>query len=193
MRKNAYITIDDGPTLNTPFIIESLKRHGAGATFFVLKERIELYPDSIRKMENEGFAIGLHGVSHSRAIYSSPTAPLEEMNAASDSLYRIIGSRSNLVRTPYGSRPNLSDKQRQLLETAGYNIVDWNVDPRDSIGKVVDKAAVLQNLRNGLDKAGNTAVILLHDRKSTADMMDEILALVKAAGYELKNLDENVV
>ncbi len=190
--KVAYITIDDGPTLNTPDIIDCLKRHRAGAAFFVLKDRIETYPDYIRMMENEGFAIGLHGVSHSSAIYASPTSPLTEMNQTADALYRLIGRRTPLVRTPYGSKPNLNERQRRLLEAAGYKIFDWNVDPRDSIGKTVDKNTVLQNLKKGLEDAGSPAVILLHDRKSTANALDEILSLIEAEGYEMKNLTADV-
>ncbi len=189
--KVAYITIDDGPTLNTPYIIDCLKRRGAGATFFVLKERIELYPDYIKKMENEGFGIGLHGVSHSMDIYSSPTRPLSEMNETNDALYRLIGRRSALARTPYGSRANLSERQLKLLNTAGYRMVDWNVDPRDSVGAIIDKTAVLKNLKTGLDEVGSPAVILLHDRKSTAAALEEILELLEAEGYELRTLTEN--
>ncbi|MGN1098248.1 MAG: polysaccharide deacetylase family protein, partial [Clostridia bacterium] len=129
-KKVAYITIDDGPTLNTPRIMETLKRHEAGAAFFVLKDRIETYPDYIRMMENEGFTIGLHGVSHNGDIYASPTSPLTEMNQTNEALYKLLGRRSYIVRTPYGSKPNLTDRQRELLETAGYKIFDWNVDPR---------------------------------------------------------------
>ncbi len=190
-KKVAYITIDDGPTLNTPNIIETLKRHKAGAAFFVLKDRIETYPDYIKMMETNGFTIGLHGVSHNGDIYATPTSPLNEMNETNEALYKLLGRRSRVVRTPYGSKPNLTDKQRQLLETAGYKIFDWNVDPRDSIGAVVDRTAVLRNLRAGLEAAGPKAVILLHDRKSTSMALDEILSLVEAAGYELGTLDEN--
>lgn len=190
--KVAYVTFDDGPTLNTPKILDCLRSHNAGATFFVLKDRIELYPDFIKRMDAEGFAIGLHGVSHSTEIYATATGPLNEMNETGDALFRLIGRRSSIVRTPYGSKPNLSDRQRQLLETAGYKIYDWNVDPRDSIGAVVDKGAVLRNLKEGLKKAGDTAVVLLHDRKSTTDALDEILSIIEAEGYELKNLDEDV-
>ncbi len=192
-KKVAFITIDDGPTLNTPNIIETLKAHKAGAAFFVLKDRIETYPDYIRMMENEGFTIGLHGVSHNGDIYATPTSPLNEMNETNDALYRLLGRRSMVVRTPFGSKPSLTDRQRELLTAAGYCIFDWNVDPRDSIGAVVDKEAVLRNLKEGLEDAGPTAVILLHDRKSTADNLDRILTLVEEAGYEFGTLDENTV
>ena len=81
----------------------------------------------------------------------------------------------------------MSDRQRELLEAAGYEILDWNVDPRDSIGSVVDRTTVLRNLKSGLEKAGSPAVILLHDRKSTSNALDEILSLIEAEGYVLKN------
>ncbi len=192
-KKVAYITIDDGPTLNTPNIIETLKRHKAGAAFFVLKDRIETYPDYIKMMECGGFTIGLHGVSHNGNIYAAPTSPLNEMNETNEALYKLLGRRSMVVRTPFGSKPNLTDRQRELLETAGYKIFDWNVDPRDSIGKIVDKEAVLRNLKKGLEDAGPTAVILLHDRKSTADNLERILTLIEEAGYEFGTLDEDTV
>ncbi len=188
--KIAYVTMDDGPTLNTPAILDCFKRHKAGAAFFVLKDRIELYPDYIRQMEAGGFSIGLHGVSHSMDIYAAPTSPLNEMNETSDALYKLTGRRSKLVRTPYGSKANLSKRQKELLDMAGYKIFDWNVDPRDSIGKVVNKTAVLRNLKKGLEEAGSPAVILLHDRKSTADALDEILSLIEAEGYKLETLTE---
>lgn len=190
--KIAYITVDDGPTLNTPNMLDTFNRHNAGATFFVLKDRIELYPDYIRRMENEGFAIGLHGVSHSLDIYSTPTSPLTEMNQCSDALYKLIGRRTKLIRTPYGSKPNLTDRQRELLSTAGYKLFDWNVDPKDSIGKYVDKNAVLRNLKSGLADLEGPAIILLHDRKSTADALDEILSLIEAEGYEFRTLSDDV-
>ncbi len=190
-KKVAYITIDDGPTLNTPHIIETLRNHNAGAAFFVLKDRIETYPDYIKMMESAGFTVGLHGVSHNGDIYATPTSPLTEMNETNEALYKLVGHRSRVVRTPYGSKPNLTDRQRQLLETAGYKIFDWNVDPRDSIGAVVDRSAVLRNLQSGLEEAGPTAVILLHDRKSTSEALDEILSVVESAGYEFGTLDEN--
>lgn len=192
-KKVAYITIDDGPTLNTPNIIDTLKRHKAGAAFFVLKDRIETYPDYIKMMECGGFTIGLHGVSHNGNIYAAPTSPLNEMNETNEALYKLLGRRSMVVRTPFGSKPNLTDRQRELLETAGYKIFDWNVDPRDSIGKIVDKEAVLRNLKEGLEDAGPTAVILLHDRKSTADNLERILTLIEEAGYEFGTLDEDTV
>ncbi len=190
-KKVAYITFDDGPTLNTPVILETLKKYDARATFFVLEERINMYPDSIKEMVLAGHSVGLHGVSHSEAIYNTPTSPLEEMNKANDALKRVTGKKTKLVRVPFGSYYRLTEAQAKLLCDNGYIIWDWNVDPRDSVGEIFS-SAVLGNLHKGLKKCKGTPIILFHDRKSTANLLDEALCLLKNGGYTLLPISEKL-
>ena len=187
--KVCYITFDDGPTLNTPAILKTLENYGAKATFFVLEERIVQYPDFIKQIYHSKNAIGLHGVSHSEAIYSSPTAPLEEMNKAGKSLERVIGKGTKLVRVPFGSSYRLTDEMAKNLEDSGYMIWDWNVDPRDSVGTIIPEN-VMGNLRRDLERCRETPVILLHDRKSTANLLPQMLEYLKNEGYQMLPLNE---
>ena len=89
-KKIAYLTFDDGPTLNTPEIVDTLSRYNAKATFFVLEERIKLYPDFIKQIVHNGNSIGLHGISHSEAIYENETSPLEEMKKTEKSGAKVV-------------------------------------------------------------------------------------------------------
>lgn len=189
--KTAYITFDDGPTLNTPEIVEILERYGAKATFFVLEERIVRYPDYIRKIYYGDNALGLHGVSHSEAIYATPSSPLEEMEKANKSLESILGKRSSLVRVPFGSAYRLTGRQAEILKDNGYTIWDWNVDPRDSVGEIVPEK-VMKNLRRDLKRCKGDPVILLHDRKSTAKLLPVILEYLKEEGYAMLPLSEKL-
>ena len=182
MGKVAYITFDDGPTLNTPKIVQTLEKYGAKATFFVLEERIIRYPDFIKQIALGGNSIGLHGVSHSQAIYSTPTSPLEEMEKTNKALKALLGEGSSLVRVPFGSSYRLSALQAQNLQDRGYKIWDWNVDPRDSVGEIIPEK-VMANLRRDLRKCKGDAVILLHDRKSTANLLPMVLHYLKEEGY----------
>ena len=141
-QKYAYITFDDGPTLNTPEIVETLEKYDARATFFVLEERIVRYPDFIKKIYHAKNAIGLHGVSHSEAIYYTPDSPLEEMEKANKALESVLGKGSRLVRVPFGSSYRLTKNQAEILESHGYKIWDWNVDPRDSVGQIVPERVI---------------------------------------------------
>lgn len=189
--KIVYITFDDGPTLNTPEILETLEKYGAKATFFVLEERIVRYKDFIKQIHYSGNVVGLHGVSHSEMIYSTPTSPLEEMEKTNKSLKLVLGKGSKLVRVPYGSCYRLTKEQAKLLEQNGYILWDWNVDPRDSVGKIVPEK-VMQNLKRDLEKCKDTPVILLHDRKSTAKLLPYLLEYLKSEGYTMLPLDENL-
>lgn len=189
--KVCYITFDDGPTLNTPDIVKTLNRHNANATFFVLEERIRLYPDYIRDILRADNAVGLHGISHSDAIYAATTSPANEMDAADKALYEISGVHSRLVRVPYGSSYRLTQAQYSVLKERGYLLWDWNVDPRDSVGKIYPEK-IMQNLRRGLKCTSNSPIILFHDRKSTARLLDEVLTYLKAEGYEMLPLSEKM-
>ena len=188
----AYITFDDGPTLNTPNIINTLGKYNAKATFFVLEERIVLYPDYIKQIINSGNAIGLHGVSHSLAIYSSPLSPLNEMEKTNKSLEALTGRRSMLVRVPYGSSGHLSEEQGKNLESKGYKLWDWNVDPRDSVGHIVPEN-VFRNMCRDLDRCEKTPVILFHDRKSTAQLLPSVLEYLTERGFKLLPLSEKMI
>lgn len=182
--KVVYITFDDGPTLNTPVIVETLEKYGAKATFFVLEERIVMYPDYIKQIHYGGNAIGLHGVSHSEAIYYTPRSPLEEMEKTNKALKSVLGEGSRLVRVPFGSSYRLTGEQADILSENGYIIWDWNVDPRDSVGKIIPEK-VMANLRRDLERCKETPVILLHDRKSTAQLLPVMLEYLKSEGYTM--------
>lgn len=188
--KVVYITFDDGPTLNTPQIVETLESYGAKATFFVLEERIVQYPDFIKQIHHSGNALGLHGVSHSEAIYYTASSPFEEMEKANKALKAVLGEGSNLVRVPFGSSYRLTMEQAKILGDNGYVIWDWNVDPRDSVGRIIPER-VMANLRRDLSKCKGTPVILLHDRKSTAQLLPQILEYLKEEGYSMLPLPEN--
>ena len=71
-KKIAYLTFDDGPSENvTPQILDILDKNDVKATFFVLGTAIEggeKQKELLRRMDEEGHAIGNHGYSHNYKI-----------------------------------------------------------------------------------------------------------------------------
>lgn len=190
--KVVYITFDDGPTHNTPDILDTLKKYNAKATFFVLENRINEYPDFIKRMHSEGHSIGLHGKSHDvNVIYSSPSEPLYEMNSTNDSLYNVVGFRTQLARTPYGSYPYMNYDQYKILCSANYKIWDWTVDPRDSVGTTPSIESIISRIKSDL-KGNNNPIVLLHDRKSTAKNLEAILDFFASQGYRFETIDKDM-
>ncbi len=190
--KTVYITFDDGPTPNTPLILDTLAKYNAKATFFVLDERITMYPEFLARINSEGHKIGLHGVSHNvNVIYSSPSEPLQEMNHVKETLFNTVGVKTNLIRTPYGSYPYMSYEQYKILKASNYKIWDWTVDPRDSVGNAPSVESIINRIKKDL-KGNDFPIVLLHDRKSTANNLDAILSFFKENGYSFAVLEERM-
>ena len=189
--KLLYLTFDDGPTHNTPAILDILKKYNAKATFFVLEGRITENPDLLKRIIAEGHHVGLHGVSHDvNKIYSAPSIPLEEMNKANETLYNTIGFKTKLIRTPYGSYPYTSLEQYKILKAANYKLWDWTVDPRDGVGTPsID--TMLKHIEKDL-KGNEKPIILLHDKKSTVNNLDTILNYLSSRGYSFALIDESM-
>ena len=57
-----YLTFDDGPIPEvTPWVVETLKKYNARATFFCVGENAKKYPALISLLRNEGHSIGTRG------------------------------------------------------------------------------------------------------------------------------------
>ena len=60
-KKQIAITFDDGPNPEyTMKLLEGLKKRGVKATFFVLGEEVERYPDILKAAYDDGHLIGVH-------------------------------------------------------------------------------------------------------------------------------------
>ena len=111
------------------------------------------------------------------------------MNRTKEALESLTGVSSHIVRVPYGTAGNLSKEQADLLESNGYIIWDWNVDPRDSVGRV-DRVRIISEMKKGIEKCNGDPVILFHDRKSTAQLLPEALKYLTDNGYKLLPISE---
>src|SRR5437660_1381352 len=58
--KILYLTFDDGPTIETESLLDTLLKYNAKATFFVVGAQAEKYPNIIRRIIREEHEIGNH-------------------------------------------------------------------------------------------------------------------------------------
>ena len=86
-RNGVFLTFDDGPTPGiTEWILATLKRYDAKATFFVLGKNAELYPDLYRRILDEGHKIGNHTYSHQKGWGMPLEKYIEDVDFADDIL-----------------------------------------------------------------------------------------------------------
>lgn len=191
-KKTVYLTFDDGPNKHTQQILDLLEKYNMKATFFMLNNCMKDNPEIVKRIQDDGHGIGLHGVSHRKNIfYKDIKTPTDEMIQANATLEEILGTGTNLVRTPYGSKPYLSSKQYHKLKDNGFNLWDWNVDSGDSSKAYVASGVIRDRVLTGL-KAKSKPVVLLHDKECTVDVLESILIWMKKNGYESKSLTEEM-
>ena len=90
-----YLTFDDGPTNVSDQLMDILDDYQMKATFFMIGPKIKEYPEVVKRMHQEGFGLGLHSITHDvEKIYSSQSAPSEEMIENQEILEEVTGVRS---------------------------------------------------------------------------------------------------
>ena len=64
-----FLTFDDGPTPGvTEWILSTLDKYDAKATFFVLGKNVEMYPDLYKRILDAGHKVGNHTYSHQKVL-----------------------------------------------------------------------------------------------------------------------------
>lgn len=194
--KTVYLTFDDGPSAYTNRLLDVLKSADVKATFFMLSPRMNEFKQAVKRAEKEGHALGLHGVTHNNKLfYQTPTSPLKEMQEARDTLQDITGYKTDLVRTPYGSKPSLTASQIRNLEKDGFVYWDWTIDSMDwKYRNSQYVTAVLQQLENMEHSSSSRPnVILMHDLPATVNALPVLINKLKEKGYSFGVLEDTMV
>lgn len=181
------LTFDDGPhPTYTPEVLDLLKKYDAKATFFVIGERAEKYPEVISRMGNEEHEIANHTYTHPLTI--TPTKLKEELKKTNEIIHQITGT-SPIFYRPVGGQYN--DKIINTAINEGFKVImwSWHQDTEDwkrpGTKKIVKK--VLSSV-----KPGN--IVLFHDsggdRSQTVAALEEILPELQKEGYRFVTVSE---
>lgn len=193
--KVAYITIDDGPSKFTDQIIKTLNKYNVKATFFMIDGNMKEYPQQVKNIIKNGNTAGFHSVSHDiHKLYVTSTSAKEEFDTNDQTFYKITGKHSKVIRIPYGSKPYTPQASYQALVDAGYKIWDWDLDTEDWRSNT---SQIIQNVKNhiknrkGEDK--DQLVVLMHEKKQSAEALDSVLKFLSDEGYEFAPVDQNQI
>ena len=158
------LTFDDGPDAqSTPRFLEQLRQLDVRATFFLLGEMCERYPDVARQLVDEGHEVAVHSWDHRNHLRNLPgRRTRDQLERTAEIIERQTGVRPQYFRPPYGAltAADLVEARKLGLRTVLWTAwgQDWQRDltPDDVLGEV---------LRGDLD--GGT--VLLHDSDCTSE------------------------
>ena len=198
--KRAFLTFDDGPSVNTDQILDILKEKDVKATFFVLGGNVTKNPKVVKRMYDEGHFIANHGYTHVySAIYQSPESVLAEYNQCNQAVRDAIGEQeynSHLFRFPGGlaggKYTEIKNQANQLLLENNIVHVDWNALNGDAETQQPTMEYEMQRtIETTADK--QSIVMLMHDtetKKVTVETLPQIIDYLRGQGYTFKNFYE---
>lgn len=193
--KTMYLTFDDGPSEeNTSRVLDILKERNIKATFFLVSENVEKYPEIAQRIAAEGHTIGIHCYNHDyNNLYQSVESFVEDFEHARRVIYEVTGVETVLFRFPGGSINSYNDKvYAQIIEEMtkrGYLYYDWNASLEDAVTGA-DPAQLIAN-GVGTTLGRNKVILLAHDVvHNTGEILEDLLD--RFPEYEMRPLSKEV-
>lgn len=183
--KVVALTIDDGPHYKvTPEILAVLKQKQVKATFFVLGQNVEEFPQLLAQEVADGHEIGAHTYSHPKLS----TLDLDRIADEFDKAEKVITA---VAPKPVLFRPPGGFYDKKVITTAhekGYSVVLWSVDPHDWSRPPAEKVVntVIHDIKPG-------SIILLHDGQyplPTPQALGIIIDRLQEQGYKFVTVSE---
>lgn len=187
-KKVIYLTFDDGPGEHTMELLDLLEEYDVKASFFVVTEFVEKYPEAVIRMKDDGHLVGLHSWRHRSALLASGGFTKESFSRSMKTLKKM-GISPKLYRAPWGEINRETIRQTDKL---GMERVYWTVMAEDWRGGQPAKVTAGKLLA----RTGPEDVICIHDGRGrndaparTVEALRMVLPIWKKEGYEFMTLD----
>lgn len=176
----AALTFDDGPNpVDTPRLLEVLRKHHVKATFCLWGEFVEAHPGLVRAIVADGHVLCNHSMRHDDMGSWAPERIRADLEQTSAAIRRAApGARIPYFRAPYGSWGQSPQVAAQLgMQPLGWRLVIGDWDPPGT-------EELLKRLREGITPG---AVVLMHDgpndRAQTVEAVDRFIPELRAKGW----------
>ena len=157
-----YLTFDDGPIPEvTPWVLKVLDDFEAKATFFMVGQNVERYPELLKEVLKRGHQVGNHSLHHIRGLSISA----EEYRKDVELCEKYTGSI--LFLPPHGW---LTPSQLRMMKRY-YKVVMFDLVTRD-YSKRVSAEDVFNNIRK---LARDGSIIVFHDSLKSYDKLKTAL------------------
>lgn len=184
-QKVIALTFDDGPTPNVDKILPLLEKYNAKATFFLIGNDMEKYPEETKKIVEAGHQVGNHTYSHKRMVFKTPSYIKEEIERT-DQYIREAGFEGEIdFRPPYGKKLIILP---YYLAKSNKETIMWNLEPDTYFTNPDEKVeCIIKNSHPG-------SIILIHpmydQTGSQLQVIEEVLETLTSEGYTFVTINE---
>ena len=176
------LTFDDGPDVQVDGVLmDELEKVNGRATFFVVGQRVEKFPEDIKNTVERGHEIGNHSYDHDIHLSSKGQEYIRnEFDKTDDAVEKAAGVRPALVRLPGG---NISNDVKAVVKKP---LIFWSIDTEDWRSRDAEKTqnSILSQVKDG-------DIVLMHALYlSTAQACKTVIPELHARGYQLVTVSE---
>ncbi|WP_406493583.1 polysaccharide deacetylase family protein [Streptomyces sp. NBC_01604] len=148
------LTFDDGPSGNTPSLLNALKQNGLRATMFNQGQYAAANPSQVRAQVDAGMWVGNHSYTHPHLTQLGQAQIDSEISRTQQAIANAGGGTPKLFRPPYGET---NSTVRSVEAKYGLTEIIWDVDSQDWNGASTD--AIVQ----AAGRLTNGQIMLMHD------------------------------
>lgn len=181
--RSICLTFDDGPHPNTEKILDTLKRQGAKASFFLNGAQVKKYPALARKIRDDGHFIGNHFFDHVSVKTLDAQQMKRQVEETEALIKEVTGASISAVRPPYG------DWNLQFLRYAvgsGRRIIFWSLDSEDGD----PETSTAESIREHCAPLSGGDILLMHeDNPHTVDVLPEIITSARRKGLNFETVE----
>ena len=161
---------------DTQQLIDILAKYNVKATFFVVGEWVDKYPESVKALHDAGHEVMNHSNDHAHMTQLSQDQIIADVNACNDKIEAVTGVRPTLIRPPYGE---YDDKVITAIRSMGMEPIQWDVDSLDwkdlSAGEITKR--VVSKVQPG-------SIVLFHNAAlHTPEALPGIIEALLQEGY----------
>ncbi|NCB51280.1 MAG: polysaccharide deacetylase family protein [Clostridia bacterium] len=168
---------------DTEQLIEILQKYNVTATFFLVGEWVDKYPESVQQLADAGMEVMNHSDDHAHFAKLSADEIVSNINACNDKIEAITGVRPTLFRCPYGE---YDDNVVLTVEGMDMTAIQWDVDSLDWKGLSAE-----QITKRVTDRVSAGSIILFHNAAdNTPEALPGIIEALLADGYTIVPVSE---
>ena len=161
---------------DTQRLIDILEEYGVKATFFVVGDWVDKYPESVKALHDAGHEIMNHSNTHAHFNSLSAKEIAADVEACNEKIEAVTGVRPTLIRCPYGE---YDDHVISTIRSIGMEPIQWDVDSLD--WKELPAGEITKRV---VSRVGPGSIVLFHNAAlHTPEALPGIIQFLLQEGY----------
>jgi len=163
---------------DTQLLIDILNQYNIKATFFLVGEWVDRYPESVKQLYDAGMEIGNHSDHHAHYTKLNSSEIVSDVASCNEKIKSITGTEPTLFRCPYGE---YDDHVVSAVNSMGMQVIQWDVDSLD--WKDLSAEDIYKRVTS---KVAAGSICLFHNAAlNTPEALPSIIEYLLSEGYDI--------